>query len=445
MKSIGAGDYELTLKIKTKTGESITIVGDKLAGLIYREGIHCPSIECDFGLVDTSEQNLMQKIIVGEEVDLTFRTKEGADITTKLKIYDIMGGGRDGDKSSQIVKCMSPEAWKSLHIRIENLYEEKKPDEIIQDILKTHLGSSKTITTGLEAEPLTLSTMRDKPYTFISKVCNNSIPSVTKQKGAGKGTAGYVFYETSTGYHFKAFDELMGAESDAGNYAPTTSAIKGDKSVETYFVNVAVNTDGTGDENEQRIVQNYSVKENNNIESQANKGGRVNLIGFFDPDSLRYSEEIYSLKGENAKAMGSLAKGNRENPNIDNDDYSDKPTRIMTKIYSNEMYEGEKSRASEERYNKIKQSLAQRLVRTVLANSQKVEINIPGNSSLHAGDKIILQVYKSQSNTDSKKQDRVDKKMSGYYLISKVAHKFDKNIATTTCLLVRDQNNEPDS
>ena len=32
--------------------------------------------------------------------------------------------------------------------------------------------------------------------------------------------------------------------------------------------------------------------------------------------------------------------------------------------------------------------------------------------------------------------------MSGYYLISKVAHKFDSGMATTTCLLIRDQNNE---
>lgn len=440
MKPLGAGDYELTLKITDKDGEQHVIGGDKLAGLVYREGINAPTIECDFALVDTNEQNFMEKILVGEKVDITFKTKDDADVNVVLVIYDIVAGGRNGDKSSHIIKCMSDEAFRSLYTRIEKLYIEQPPTEIIKDILTTFLQSNKEVIPGLESEPLTIAAMRDKPLQFLSSVCKKSIPSITSQKGAGKGTAGFVFFETSTGYHFKSMDELMGAESDGGSYAPTASKIKGEGSVETYYVNVAPNADGTSDEDECRVVQSYKLKDNNDLESQLYRGTQANIVGYFDPNSLRYVENLYVLKGENFDSMGHLAKGAGENPNIDN--WRERPSRIMTKVFNNELYEKESERAKEERYDKIKQYLSQQLVRTNLSSNQKVEINIPGNSTLHAGDKIILHVYKSISNTDSKSKDRVDKKMSGYYLISKVAHKFDPGLSTSTCLLIRDQNNE---
>ena len=75
-------------------------------------------------------------------------------------------------------------------------------------------------------------------------------------------------------------DELLGAESDGGAYAPTTSKIKGEKEVETYYVNVAPNADGTSDEDETRVVQNYSIKDNNDLEDQLYRGTQANLVGF---------------------------------------------------------------------------------------------------------------------------------------------------------------------
>ena len=126
MKALGAGDYELILKITNKDGEELLISGDKLAGLVYREGIQCPTIECDFAIVDTNDANYMEKILVGEKVSITFRTKEGADVTVKLVVYGIMAGGRENDKVANIFKCMSEEAFRSLYIRMEKLYKEKK-------------------------------------------------------------------------------------------------------------------------------------------------------------------------------------------------------------------------------------------------------------------------------------------------------------------------------
>ena len=145
MKALGAGDYELILKVTDKDGEEMLISGDKLSGLVYREGVQCPTIECDFALVDTNDANYMEKILVGEKVSLTFRTKESADVTVKLVIYSIMAGGRENDKVANIFRCMSDEAFRSLYTRIEKLYKETTPTEIITDILTTFVGSSKEV------------------------------------------------------------------------------------------------------------------------------------------------------------------------------------------------------------------------------------------------------------------------------------------------------------
>jgi len=291
---------------------------------------------------------------------------------------------------------------------------------------------------------LTVTAMRDRPLDFICKiVCHKAIPSLTNTKGEGIGTAGYLFWQTSDGYNFKAMDELMGASSKGGDAAPTNSKIKGEDEVDTYHFNVVKAADDASAKEESRIVRKLTTIANNNIETQLIRGTRSNLVGFFDVSSLRYNEAVYKLDGGNFSAMGHL--GDSDKPSADEETatlWQDRPTRIMTRIINNEMYESTKEKAEEDRYDKIRQSLAQQVVRADLFKNQKVEINIPGNAKLRAGDKIILQIYKSQSGTDTADSDRIDKKQSGFYLIAKVVHSIDKNNAMTHLLLLRDQNNE---
>ena len=51
------GDYTLELKIKVKDGDNEkehVIAGNKIAALSYTEGLACPTVECNFALVDNS-------------------------------------------------------------------------------------------------------------------------------------------------------------------------------------------------------------------------------------------------------------------------------------------------------------------------------------------------------------------------------------------------------
>ena len=444
------GDYTLELKIKVKDGDNEkehVIAGNKIAALSYTEGLACPTVECNFALVDTSSDSLMSKLPIkgGEDIEMTVKTADDEEFSINLTVYGIVAnlgqGSQEQDKQVNILKCMSREGMRNLATRVEKLYKETNPVDIVKDILTEKLNSGQDINTGLDGEVLTVSAMRDRPFDFISRiVCRKSIPTVVSAKGAGVGTAGYLFWQTSKGYHFYAMDELMGAGSAGGEAAPTNSAIEGEGSVDTYYFNVVSAADDTSAKDERRIVQKLNILSNNDVEEQLYRGTRSNLIGFFDISSMRYKEEVYTLSDGNFETMGHLADSDGENKGLE--DIWNNPTRVMTRIISNEMYESSSDKAQEDKYDKIRQSLAQQIVRADLFGNQRLEINIPGNAKLHAGDKIILQIYKSVSDPSTAEEDRIDKKQSGYYLIGRVAHTLQGNTATTHLLLMRDQHNE---
>ncbi len=447
LKTLGAGDFVMEVKIKDKP-----VSKAKIANVIYVEGIANTSPEAAITIVDTSTENMLAKLPIrnGEKVSLKISTADEEVMETELAVYNVKGlGSAKEDTKSYILQCMSIDAMMNLMTRVEKFYKKLPPAEIVENILKEHLKTKEEIgdiKKGIEALPLTLAAMRDRPFDFITKrICRKSIPT-EGPKGAETGTAGYTFWKTSVGYHFKSLDELMGAPNKGDEAAPTKSGIKGEGSVDTYMFNVPAAVSDNSGETERHIVQSIKVLNSNNIERQLYQGAKSNLVGFFDISSLRYAEEIYYMSGKNFKAMGHLADSDGSNQDlkelVGEDEWKSKPTRIMTRIFNNEMYENKDKKAKESEYDKIKQSLAQQIVRAELLGNQRLEINIPGNAKLHAGQKIILQIYKSVSNTESKEEDRIDKQQSGYYLISKVLHSCEQAVMTTSLVLIRDQNNE---
>ena len=201
-KKVGAGDYSLSVKIK-----DVELTQAKIASIIYKEGISFPTIEADIAIVDTSSKSLLSDLPLrnGEEVELKITTDKDEKMTANMVVYGVEGGGPASlDKSVMVLRCMSKEAMANLTTRVEKLYKEMSPSEIVKNVLKDGLKSTQEVSTGLDAESLTVTAMRDRPLDFICKiVCNKSIPSVTTTKAEGIGTAGYLFWQNSDGYNFK--------------------------------------------------------------------------------------------------------------------------------------------------------------------------------------------------------------------------------------------------
>jgi hypothetical protein len=431
-KTKGPGDYEV-LEISIK-GEKLS--GAKVPVITYRESIYSPSLEVNLVISDSndSDNNLLTKLPVlsGDEVKLRFKSNqlEGTELTISVRIYEVTAGVRSNDTQQYVLKCISAEAYFNMESRIERLYKQKNPgSDMIPDILKRFLNSPKKLMSGeYKSVNLTLASMRYRPFDFIIKhICKKSIPTIVA-KGEGKGSAGYLFWETSDGYNFKAMDEIFAAPKKS-----SSSPFKGADEKETYFWNTANSNTSNTDDVEARNVLSFKLLSSDNSETASIHGARCNLIGFFDVNSLQYNETIYKLE-DNFKSFGHLAKGPVPFSGSGN------PTRIMTQVYNNEMYENTDSKAQSETYDKIRQSLAQQLIRKNLSTNNKIEINIYGNTNLRAGDKIYLAVLKSKSSAKTK--ENYDKKQSGYYTIATLVHNMIPQGMKTSLLLLRDLNNE---
>ena len=80
--------------------------------------------------------------------------------------------------------------------------------------------------------------------------------------------------------------------------------------------------------------------------------------------------------------------------------------------------------------------MARSFSRYNLLFTQALNINVPLNASLRAGDivKVILPNVASNTNT----RVEIDEEASGYYLIKNLRHHFEKGKATTSMTVIRD-------
>lgn len=265
----------------------------------------------------------------------------------------------------------------------------------------------------------------------------SSLPNTsTNTVGNLSGTAGYLFFETYDGFKFKSIDLLS---SEGGKFGG--DAVKG-----TYIYSPA-NTDHTNPESNASRILEYSYDNEIDIFKKLRMGTYSSMVVFFNPSTGTYEEYVYSLdKTYNSMVhMGSadkLPKGQKE--------LSQYPTRIMTQFVDHETFyndSGTASPESKDRSSKPTQFpdwkkfyLAQSIGRMSLLKNQVLNITIPCNLSLRAGDKIeaLLPNMSAQNQRVTKKYDE---EHSGVYLIQDISYTFKRTQGSqgiTTMRVVRD-------
>lgn len=94
--------------------------------------------------------------------------------------------------------------------RVSKTYEGKISDTV-QRILTEHLKTKKALYIEDTLNNLKIDgrvDMESTPFNVLNKLSKKAIPIVTAKKPEGN-TAGFFFYETSEGYHFKSIDNLL--------------------------------------------------------------------------------------------------------------------------------------------------------------------------------------------------------------------------------------------
>jgi hypothetical protein len=237
-----------------------------------------------------------------------------------------------------------------------------------------------------------------------------------------------MFFERYDGYVFKSIDSMIIADSKHKEYVYAYAQADQD----------------TAETNSYKIL-NYSFSSQENILRKMRYGVYSSMISFFNPSSCEYEEYFFDLSKEYPQ-MYHLGKDEALPETIKT--LSQFPTRIMLQCFDHEIFHNTDGIAAPDQGGTAefpdfkKQWLAQSISRGMILNNQVLNITIPINFDLRAGDKLKVQLP-NQSVQSKREDEKYDKANSGFYLIKKISYEVmrDNNkglVAVCNLELIRD-------
>ena len=364
-------------------------------------------------------------LVGGEKSRFLVEDNQGNELEVTLYANNITP--LSDDTHGQLVSISSVSKEYLLNEKIR-LYEKFKGkiSEAVKKILTdvNYLGTDKDIS-GVDdtfEEEYNFMGNAKKPFYTINWLSKKAVPAVSGEAAASGKTAGFFFWETSEGYHFKSIDTLLG------------------QSPKKYII-----YNDTPDDCGNKVPEGYDVKalsfSKDNIQNADDKekvGARDTRLVTFDPFNGVYRVTVPN-SGETEASLTTggqkLATQNPElirtgaNKNFSRTTYVLKDTGSLPSGTTEQQLE----KSKEENF-KVEKVLNQSIMRYNQFFSFKAEVVIPGDFSLHAGDAVYID-SPQQKDTNT---DEVNEQSGGLYIITELCHYLDVNGTYTKLLLVRD-------
>ena len=442
IKSLQFNKFEMKSNVDDTT---VDLRGSGTPIIEYRESIFMPYVEITAYIIDTgntlpaddgtdSGVGLLDAgLAQGTETILfniedEFGNKINFTRNDDLRVASITGNEQGFKSNSFQLKIVSKEAFDNtlLKNRCNNKYSGRIGD-IARGIIRENLKSPKWHSMNTDETLNEFNGWGDDrtPFEFILDLQQLAIPNIQTSKGktARGNTAGYLFWQTSTGYQFKSLDKLFDLT---------------DKTVPRYIEN------SKGDES---LPFGYDGKI-----LWSNMSQSVDALAQFE--SGAWSSEIHVFndveKTYQVKTLQSDGKGNgilagRHLPKI-NSDYLDedgKPLPTAKKkvrqavgqtVMGTDRLKDQVAKFNVPNYN-VEDIIAQANQNYRQKMSTSAEIVIAADFSLNAGDLIYCE-FPELSTKVTTIGSRTRK--SGIYMIADLCHYGDRGNAFTGLHLVRD-------
>ena len=234
---------------------------------------------------------------------------------------------------------------------------------------------------------------------IILDLCRRSVPV--------KGDAGYFFFQTQDGFKYKSINSLLSQEPK-----------------QKYLYYGAMRTNQENSDNDFKILLPPKVKKDQDITKTLKDGTYVNRNVFFNPQTFEHSEIIFSVDKDGVKkTLGG------ELPIKTND------LKSFVKTNHHILDIGSFEVQNQNPNNDPREWQASSTMRYNLLHSIVMEIQIPCNTELMAGDIIEIEI---ESIKEDMVQSPSDEQQSGKYLIMHLCHHFDSLRSFTSLTLVRD-------
>ena len=358
------GNFKLNELVIKVQGKPFAVSPNNLLNLRYMEDIRRSSIHLEVTLTD-SEDALMSKVFGMEPITISFSDAKDNVIDLSMIVYEVTNREIVGGKQMKAtLRCCNEDVTNAAGILISSQFEDKNITDIVKDLLSKSLNSNiPVIKTDQCINKFTFVTNYWNPIKIIQWLTDKAIYAESSGKSA---TAGFVFFETQRGYHWRALDSLV-------------------KDKPKYQLKMGVDLDPEKAA-EGRIIElsDLNVKETSNVLQGLNYGSYSSRATVFDIGNQEVKDfdfNAYELYNDIPKL--NEGKIPESYANLD----KNSPTRIMTKVLNSKLYN-----AGE--YTKdLTKILSQASFRNKMFYNKEVEAEFIGDQTIEVGDVVELENY----------------------------------------------------
>ena len=406
---------EITIsRTKKKTGQgnqgkTVTkSVNGKVTSFSYYESLYSPVVTAKVIYIDSAESTKNQLEISGnEDVRFKIQSKYGTldfnrqNANSGMKVKGSPQTGRESNREAVFLDLVSKWEMKNKTTAVHDKYSNVTIGDAVIIILKRKLGVDYDFFDVEATKNMYDFTGKGKsPFEIITDLARKAVPV--------KGDPGFFFYETQDGFNFKSVNSLVSQEPK-----------------QVYVYNGSFRADQKGDDNDFKILKQPNFIKDQNVVTALESGTYASRNIFFNPFNKEFAERIYKIndKGGIDQALGNSVEVDdeltgyiRTNKHIL--DIGSLKVGVSTSINNSP---AEWQAKSTMRYN--------------ILHSQILQMMVPCNLELRAGDVIKVEI---ESLENEKCSEGVDKRQSGKYLILHLCHFFDTTKSVTSLTLVRD-------
>ena len=394
--------------------------------LMYYESILQDSIKATITFADTGNSIDNKTVIEGlpmvgeEKVFLKFTDNNKKTLDLVLYINKVTPLADDTTKSMVQIDLASKEFIMNEKVRLNTRFDGK-----ISDYIETILTSPNFLGTEkkCEIEPCfnnyNFCGNNKKPFYTMNWLSTKTVPDLPDAYG---NTAGYFFFETSEGFKFKSIDSFFAQDSKKSIIYNQTPDSRGANIPAGYDIKAL----------------EYSKDNRVDVQDKLKMGAFSTRTVLFDPFNCYY--EVITPNAKEKEA--SLKLGGKELPVLNPEFNKEGANKEFTRTQYMLLDKGtlptgdskEQIKKSTEQNFDAKNILSQSTMRYNQLFTSKVEVTIPGDFSLHAGDAVRMGVPPE----DTKKSDEINKHDSGLYIIADLCHYISPQETYTKLILVRD-------
>lgn len=422
-----------------KDGVKTEVTGDAqevdltlfIAEIYYYETLLSPNTTAVMSVLNQFKNVKLQEniyIVGGEKVIFTCRdfvSENNKDRESGLRKIEMSVEVQDNKSSSntaEVFRLRLESSWKETSENANKLQGEQKGPitEIANAVFKANFNRD------IEFQD---KATNEASVTFGDEKKDDTFPAIMglAAKSAYKESAGFFFYQTKFGHHFKSVDRLI-EEATSGEM----SAIGREPYVYQYS---GVNPGIENADVSSRTIINISKKTNNWFVKNQMRADASRPITPIVMDPLTYN---WASPGPVTYESKFSTLNNGE---VDVSDASNtlKAAWGATKLENFGMMYRLPDDICKFQNDPLKAQAVSRARYTSLFG-EMVTISIPCNTSLIAGSSVKLDIKKNQEGSECSFEDNlVNSGDAGLYIVAAVCHAFDRKEAYSSVLLVRDQ------